>query len=434
MEELKHSKAAYSKVVASSIAGNFLEWFDFALYGYMAPYIGPHFFPLESKAASIISTFAVFSVGYIARPIGALVLGRLGDRVGRRTLLFLSIMILGLSSCLIGLLPSYQSIGLAAPVLLVLLRLAQGFSVGGEYTGSMTYTSEYSHRERRGLISSFSTTGTMLGILTASGTAWIALMAVGKEALADWGWRLPFLLGFVVAIFGAFLRKTIPETKEIHIQSKETADVGLWVSLKLYWRHILIIIGMVTGANVALYLGFFYVVEYHVTYGSHVQNLEIINTAGLALTIPTTVLGGWLSDRYGRKKISVIINAMILLVAIPSLYMLLDFNVLVPGVKVSPQMIFFIGLVLLAVPVGIVLGVQGAMVAEILPKHVRCTIFSVAYGLAMALFASTSPIVAQLLLGISTSPLLPGLYIVVWSVICLLSLKYCPETSGKEIN
>jgi MFS family permease len=200
------------QAITAGTVGNVMEWFDFALYGYMTPYIGPLFFPLDDRVASTIAAFAVFAIGYLARPLGALVLGRVGDRVGRRFMLVLSISIQGASSFAIGLLPTYASIGTAGPVLLVLLRLAQGFSVGGEYTGSMAYASEVSPHGRRGLLSSLATTGTMLGILLSGMAVWMVRSLIGSEALAAWGWRIPFLFGLVVMIFDLAIRTRIPET------------------------------------------------------------------------------------------------------------------------------------------------------------------------------------------------------------------------------
>ncbi len=433
-KNLQHSKGVYGKVISSSIAGNLLEWFDFALYGYMAPFIAPKFFPNESKLAATLSVFAVFAVGYFARPVGALVLGRVGDKIGRRTLLFISIMILGLSSCAIGLLPTFETIGVFAPVLLVILRLAQGFSVGGEYTGSMTYTSEFSMRKMRGFISSFSTTGTMLGILLASGAAWSTRMILGDAVLADWGWRIPFLFGIIVAFFGAMIRRSIPETKDIHSECYvSTGEKTVLVVLKKYWKDIVKIIGIVTGANVALYIVFVYAVDFSIDrLGS--SNVEIMNSIGLAITIPTTVIGGWLSDKYGRKKISLITNLFIIIISIPVLYMCLFFDSTFMDANIGYQYIFLAGQILMAIPIGLVLGVQGAMVAELLPKDVRCTVFSVAYSLAMALFASTSPMVAAWMLHLTNDAILPALYIMLWVVIAVICIVRSPETVGKEIN
>jgi MHS family proline/betaine transporter-like MFS transporter len=429
-----HSIGTYSKVITSSIVGNLLEWFDFALYGYMAPFIAPKFFPNESKLAATLSVFAVFAVGYLARPIGALVLGRVGDKIGRRALLYISIMILGLSSCAIGLLPTYETIGVFAPILLVLLRLAQGFSVGGEYTGSMTYTSEFSMRKMRGFISSFATTGTMLGILLASGAAWGTRMVLGDEVLADWGWRVPFLFGIIVAFFGVMIRRHIPETKDIHSESYvSTSEKSILIVLKKYWKEMAKIICIVTGANVALYIVFVYAVDFSISrLGS--SNVEIMNSIGLAITIPTTILGGWLSDKYGRRKISIITNGIIILLAIPVLYMCLFFDSGFLNLNIGFQYIFLTGQVLMAIPIGLVLGVQGAMVAELLPKDVRCTVFSVAYSLAMALFAGTSPMVAAWMIHLTNNALLPALYIIFWVFLAVVSVVRSPETVGKEIN
>src|SRR5215468_11029440 len=202
------------RTALAGLIGNVLEWFDFAVYGYFASAIGSQFFPHSSPAVQELLTFSVFAVGFGARPIGSLVLGAVGDRIGRRALLTLSITLMGGATLLIGLLPGYASIGMAAPVLLVTLRLIQGFSLGGEFTGSMVYTTELASPVWRGLLSSSTAAGTTLGFLLGSTTAWIVSLALPKSEVADWGWRIPFIASIALVITGWFLRRGIRETEE----------------------------------------------------------------------------------------------------------------------------------------------------------------------------------------------------------------------------
>jgi len=411
--------------------GNVLEWFDFAVYGYMAPYIGPLFFPSHDPVASTIAAFAVFAVGYLARPLGALVLGWVGDRVGRRNMLVISITILGVSSCGIGLLPTHQSVGNSAPVLLVLMRLAQGFSVGGEYTGSMAYATEVPPHGHRGLLSSLATTGTMIGILLSSMAVWLVRSGVGHDALAAWGWRIPFFVGFVVMVFGVVIRTRIPET--LHQERfRGEREIHAVSALRKHWRELVQAIGIVTGANVVLYLIFVFVVNIAAQDGA--SHIEEMNTIGLAVTIPATVLGGWLSDRFGRKRVSFLTNLAMAVLAVPAFSLSVWFAPWPGGPSLGPTAAFLVGQLLMAVPMGLVFGVQGVMIAEMLPKEVRCTVFSVAYSLAMGLFAGTAPMVAEWMLKWENWQLGPAFYMVGWLTLALWFISQRQETAYTTLD
>lgn len=418
------------RAIMASTVGNVLEWFDFAVYGYMAPYLGPLFFPARDPVASTIAAFAVFAVGYLARPLGAAFLGRLGDRVGRRTLLVLSIAILGGSSCAIGLLPTSETIGSLAAVLLVLMRLAQGFSVGGEYTGSVAYSTEVASQGRRGFLSSLATTGTMMGILLSSGAVWLVRALVGPEALAAWGWRVPFLLGSVIMVFGILLRRKIPETQ--HEEGLQRArGVGLWTVLRGHWRELAQVIGLVTGANIVLYVLFVFATDAATQAGE--LHVEAMNTIGLAVTVPATALGGWLSDRWGRKRVSLATNLLMAILVVPAFSLCVWAAPWPGGPALGEAAAFLLGQLLMAVPMGMVFGVQGVMASEMLPREVRCTVFSVGYSLAMGLFAGTSPMVAEWMLKKAHWPLGPALYIALWLGLALWVVSRRRETAHDEL-
>jgi MFS transporter, MHS family, proline/betaine transporter len=428
---LQLRSSALGQAITASTLGNVLEWFDFALYAYMAPYIGPLFFPSHDPVASTMAAFAVFAIGYLARPLGALVLGWVGDRVGRRTMLVISITILGASSCAIGLLPTYETIGNLAPVLLVLMRLAQGFSVGGEYTGSMAYASEVSPHGHRGLLSSLATTGTMVGILLSSMAVWIVRSVVGDDELASWGWRIPFFVGLVVMIFGVVIRTRIPETLQGDEDPVEGKNHAL-AALRNHWVELIQAIGIVTGANVVLYLIFMFVL--HAAAEAGATHVEEMNTVGLAVTIPATVLGGWLSDRFGRKRVSFVTNLAMLVLAVPAFSLSVWFAPWPGGPSPGPTAAFMAGQLLMAVPMGLVFGVQGIMISEMLPREVRCTVFSIAYSLAMGLFAGTAPMVAEWMLKRENWRLGPALYMAAWLALALWFISRRRETAYTALD
>src|SRR5262249_45189907 len=199
------------RTALAGLIGNVLEWFDFAVYGYFATDIGRQFFPRSSAPAQQLLAFAVFGLGFIARPIGGLVLGVIGDRVGRRTLLTISIALMGAATLAIGLLPTYNQIGIAAPVLLVSLRLLQGFSVGAEFTGSMVYTTELSAPQRRGILGSSTAVGTTFGFILGSASAWLVNVTLGPSQTVAWEWRIPFVGSVLLCAAGWFLRRGLHE-------------------------------------------------------------------------------------------------------------------------------------------------------------------------------------------------------------------------------
>jgi MHS family proline/betaine transporter-like MFS transporter len=190
------------RTALAGLIGNVLEWFDFAVYGYFASNIGQQFFTQSSHTAQQFLTFGTFALGFLARPVGSLVLGRVGDRIGRRALLTFSILLMGGATLTLGLLPTYAQIGVAAPLLLVLMRLIQGFSLGGEFTGSMVYTTEGSSPLMRGLVSSSTAAGTTIGFILGSGTAWAVNASLGADQVNTWGWRIPFVGSVVFLIAG----------------------------------------------------------------------------------------------------------------------------------------------------------------------------------------------------------------------------------------
>src|SRR5688572_6730688 len=247
------------RTALAGLIGNVMEWFDFAVYGYFASVIGAQFFPLSSPATQLLLTFAVFGVGFLGRPIGSLVLGVVGDRIGRRALLVLSIALMGGATLLIGLLPTYESIGVAAPILLVVLRLLQGFSVGGEFTGSMVYTTELAPSHTRGLISSATAVGTTLGFILGSASAWLIHRSLTPEEVSAWGWRIPFIASVVFVVVGVLLRRGLSETAQ-GVQAAAQRP-PLIASLLSDWRPMLQTFGIVAMTNASYYLAFTYTVD-----------------------------------------------------------------------------------------------------------------------------------------------------------------------------
>jgi len=411
------------RTALAGLIGNVLEWFDFAVYGYFASDIGHQFFPRSSPAAQQLLAFAVFALGFCARPIGSLVLGVVGDRIGRRALLTLSIALMGGATLLIGLLPTYSQIGVAAPLLLVLMRVIQGFSLGGEFTGSMVYTTELASPALRGLISSSTAAGTTLGFILGSASAWLVTASLGAQQASEWGWRIPFIASVSLCVLGWLLRRGIHESAE----GMKAAQIRppLLASIIADWRPIVQTFGIVAMTNAAYYLTFTYAVERrkHLT-GEGGEVFLLANTASLFVVLFSKPLGGWLSDKVGRRRLMIAIT----IVTTALIYVAL--RAMLYG---SPR-VFMGGQLLMAVPLGMALGLQGAMLVEIFPLRTRVTSMSLAYSVTLALAGGTAPLVAAWLIDTFGQPLAPAYYIMLYGVIGLALMLPMGETNHRRLD
>jgi MHS family proline/betaine transporter-like MFS transporter len=410
------------RTALAGLIGNLLEWFDFAVYGYFAADIGRQFFPQSSPSAQQLLAFAVFAIGFFARPAGGLALGIIGDRIGRRALLTLSIALMGGSTLLLGLLPTYQQIGLAAPLLLVTMRLIQGFSVGGEFTGSMVYTTESASPMERGLISSSTAAGVTLGFILGSLSAWLVNTLLGRDQAASWGWRIPFLSSVALCVLGWFLRRGLHETDQG--LKAVAARPALVRSLLADWLPMLRTFGVVATTNAAYYLTFTYVVERRKNLHNRGSDFLLANTLSLIVVLFAKPLGGWLSDRMGRRKLMLILTMATMVLIYPALRLML-FG--------APRQ-FMLGQLLLAVPLGMALGLQGAMAVELFPLRTRVTSMSFAYSVTLALAGGTAPLVSAWLIERFAWPLAPAYYVMLHGAIGLALLWPMQETNTQTLS
>ena len=246
------TSAQIRKVIAAGMIGNVLEWYDFAIYGYFASAIGRQFFPHEDPVAQLLSAFGVFALGYLMRPVGGALVGHIGDRFGRRGALTFSVTAMAIPTFLIGVLPGYSTLGLLAPALLILLRMVQGLSVGGEYTSSMVFLVEHAPEGRRGLMGALAASGAGVGTLLGSAMGAGFAASMSASALEVWGWRIPFLLGLLVGIAGYFLRRHVLDTMPM----KPRKRVPIVETLQDHWRIVLGFAGLSIFNAVGFYVGF----------------------------------------------------------------------------------------------------------------------------------------------------------------------------------
>ena len=411
------------RTALAGLIGNVLEWFDFAVYGYFASDIGKQFFPQSDRVAQQLLAFAVFGLGFLARPVGGLILGLVGDRIGRRALLTLSIALMGGATLLLGLLPTYAQIGVAAPLLLVMMRLIQGFSLGGEFTGSMVYTTEKAAPLMRGLISSSTAAGTTLGFILGSGSAWLVNSLMSPAEVSTWGWRIPFVGSILFCVAGYLLRRGISETAE----GLKAAAIRppLLPSLISDWLPILQTFGIVGMTNAAYYLTFTYAVERRKSLtGEGGEAYLLANTLSLIVVLISKPLGGWVSDRVGRRRLMLVLT----FTTMSLVYMALR------GMLYGSPDQFTLAQIMLAVPLGMALGLQGAMVVEIFPLRTRVTSMSFAYSVTLALAGGTAPLVSTWLIERMNQPLAPAYYIIAYGAIGLGLMFPMKETNQRSLD
>ncbi len=411
------------RTALAGLIGNVLEWFDFAVYGYFASDIGNQFFPQSSPAAQQLLAFGVFALGFVARPVGSLVLGTVGDRMGRRALLTVSIALMGGATVVIGFLPTYAQIGAAAPLLLMLMRIIQGFSLGGEFTGSMVYTTEQASPALRGLISSSTAAGTTIGFILGSASAWIVNALLTTAQVQSWGWRVPFIASISLCVIGYFLRRGISETAE-GLKAAEMRP-PLIASVIADRLPILRTFGIVAMTNAAYYLTFTYAVERRKTImGEGGEAFLLATVLTLFVVLFSKPLGGWLSDYVGRRRLMMTLTVLTMAL----IYFALRFMMF------GTPWQFTLGQTMMAIPLGMALGLQGAMVVEIFPLRTRVTSMSFAYSITLALAGGTAPLVSSWLIQSTGNALAPAYYIMLYGLIGLALMWPMSETNALPLD
>ncbi|MEV0702384.1 MFS transporter [Saccharopolyspora sp. NPDC050389] len=417
------------RILAACASGNFVEWLDFSLYGFSATVIAQTFFPADSGVVALLGTFAIYGVAFVARPAGGIVFSRIGDRLGRRAALSASIVMMGLATVAIGLLPSYETAGIGAPILLLVCRLAQGFSAGGEYTGAATFTLEHAPPGRRALwttfVHSFSLAGTLAGILVI-----LLFRFAAPEAYSSGGWRWTFVAVGLLAGFGLYLRLRLDETPVYReLRADGTARIRpLKDVVRQHARQMVVLFAYYAYVGVLTYL----ITGYMPTYLTKVVGFE--STTALVLQAAVVVFQICLflvlarlidSGRAPRRRLVIIGSASGVVLAVPA-FLLITTGTVWAG---------FLGMSLLSVP--IILTTSGAMLIamEMLPTDARFTGVALPYNLAYALFAGTAPLVSELLVTATGNSIMPAVYATSIAVVALPVLFFgMPETKDFHLG
>ncbi|MFJ4210879.1 MFS transporter [Paenarthrobacter sp. NPDC089675] len=390
-------------MVSSAAVGQFVEWYDFVIYAYSATVLAKLFFPTDDPVAGLLSTFAVYAVGFVMRPIGGILFGHHGDKKGRRNVLSAVILIMGLATVGIGLLPTYSTIGLAAPVLLVTCRLVQGLSAGAEAMGSNALVAEHAPASRRGFFVGLSYTFANLPAIFAALLILGLTSTLGSAAYGDWGWRIPFLIGGLISFFGLYIRRQVDESPEFEEASnQDDIQKAPAVSVLRYHRKALLFTFVVAALAG---LGFYTLTGYFVTFLTTTVKLSsndalLSNSIAVLIAAVATPLAGAWSDRLGRGRVLIVGAILSAVVAIPA-YMLAGAGTLGGAI---------LGQGLLAAALGIFFGPVGIAYLERFPAHVRFSGSALGYNLAYIVFGGTAPLVATWLVATSGNLLSPAIY------------------------
>lgn len=414
--------AAVRKAVVGASIGNAVEWFDFAIYGFLATYIAANFFPSGDDTAALLNTFAIFAAAFFARPLGGFVFGPLGDRIGRQRVLAIVILLMSAATLAIGLLPTYQAIGVAAPLLLLFFRCLQGFSAGGEYGGGAVYLAEYASPERRGFTVTFMAWSGVVGFLLGSITVTLLQAGLPEAAMNSYGWRIPFLIAAPLGLVGLYIRLRLDDTPEFTelSRSDDVAAKPLREAITTSWRSILQVIGLFLIFNVGYYVVFTFLPTYLIKTLNYSKtasftSITLASLVALVLILPLAAL----SDRVGRRPMLIAGSALFVVFAYP-LFLLANSGSLAAAITAH---------CLLAAIESVYISTAVTAGVELFVTRVRYSGFSVGYNVAVAGFGGTTPYVVTWLTG-ETGVMAPAFYLMGAAALSLLTVLGLRETAG----
>ena len=419
----KPDQAATKRAVTAAAVGNVLEWYDFAVYGYVATLIAKNFFPAGNDTTALLSTFLTFGLGFLARPLGGIVIGRLGDTHGRKYALLVTIFMMAAGTTVIGLLPTYASIGFMAPLLLLVARLLQGFSAGGEWGGSTAYMAEWSTTGKRGWHTSFQQFSVVMGLMLGSGIAALLNTILSPADMESWGWRVPFLLGAILGPVGLYMRRNLEETPAYENLKATPAPAddgpsGFALAAKAF------------GFTVIWTVSFYIFLAWMPTFAqtqlkfSRAESLWAGTIASLVLMICIPLMGA-LSDRVGRKPLLLLCCLGFIIVPYPM------FTTMVGGISWTTLVLLSVGI---AVLISLFSGPGPAAIAEIFPTRSRSLWMTTGYALSVAIFGGFAPFIATWLIGATGSPISPVYYVIACAIISLAVIATLKETAFDDLR
>lgn len=418
-----------TRTTLAGMIGNVLEWYDFALFGFLAPLVSPLFFPAEDRLASLLATYGVFALGFLTRPVGGVLFGHMGDRLGRKKALEWSVLLMALPTTLLGLLPTYAQAGLLAPLMLTLLRMLQGLSVGGEFIDSISFLGEHAPAQRRGFFGSWATTSACLGNLLGSGTAAFAGIVLSPADLATWGWRMPFLCGILVGAVGFWLRRGVAESPQFQqaAAAGEVVRMPLLVALRRDGRAILTTAGLTLMLSVGYYLPWVWLPTWMSRILPHplpMSEALTVNTLAIAVLLGLGPVFGALSDRLGRRPVIVVGCAALTLLACP-LFLLLS-----RGTESADLH----GVLVIALFAAMVSGAAPAAYVELFPTETRYSGIALGYNGTQAVLGDTTPFIATWLIDVTGHLRAPAFYFLAAAALCGVAAFRMTERSGQPLE
>ena len=419
-------RTSLRQVVTASLIGSVIEWYDFFIYGTAAALIfGQLFFPGSDPLIGTLYAFGTYAVGFIARPIGGVFCGHYGDKIGRKSMLVMTLLVMGVATALVGLLPTYESIGILAPILLVILRLLQGFAVGGEWGGATLMTVEYAPPGRRGFYGSWPGMGIPAGLVVAT-AVFTAFSSLPQEQFLSWGWRVPFLVSIVLVAVGLFVRLRILETPAFRQMQESGGGSQLPVVdvFRNHWKSLL----LTMGAFFLLNGGFYVVVTFMLAYGTQtlgVDNSTMLTGVLIAGTVQIFAIGLFaaLSDRVGRRPVYLGGAIFLLLFSFPFFWM----------VNTAAPPLIWLAMSIAIVALGAMYGPSGAFFSELFDTNVRYSGASLGYQLASAIAGGFAPLIATALLSGYGYPAV-ALYMIVMALITITAVYLATETYQRDIS
>ncbi|WP_175816480.1 glycine betaine/L-proline transporter ProP [Burkholderia diffusa] len=423
--------AVLKRAVGAMAFGNAMEWFDFGVYSYIAVTLGKVFFPSSSPSAQLLATFGTFAAAFLVRPLGGMVFGPLGDRIGRQRVLAATMIMMAVGTFAIGLIPSYASIGILAPILLLVARLVQGFSTGGEYGGAATFIAEFSTDKRRGFMGSFLEFGTLIGYTLGAATVAILTATLSQEALLSWGWRVPFFIAGPLGLVGLYIRIKLEETpafkkeaeaREADERSRPKQSFG--TLLVEQWKPLLQCVGLVLIFNVTDYMALSYLPNYlsatlhfNETHGLFMVLLVMV------LMMPMTLYAGHLSDRLGRKPVMMFGCVGLLVLSVPALLL----------IRSGGMLSVFGGMMIYGTLLSTFTGVMPSALPALFPTRIRYGALAIGFNVSVSLFGGTTPLVTAWLVDRTGDLMMPAYYLMGASFIGIVSVLALRETARRPL-
>ncbi|MER6733728.1 glycine betaine/L-proline transporter ProP [Streptomyces puniciscabiei] len=420
--------ALVKRAVKAAALGNAMEWFDFGVYSYIAVTLGKVFFPSGNPTAQLLSTFGAFAAAFLVRPLGGMVFGPLGDRVGRQKVLALTMIMMAAGTFAIGLIPSYASIGVGAPLLLLAARLVQGFSTGGEYAGASTFIAEYAPDKKRGFFGSWLEFGTLAGYIGGAGLVTLMTALLSSHDLVAWGWRIPFLIAGPMGIIGLYLRMRLEETPAFaaEVEKAEAArpKVPLREMIAGQWKALLLCMGLVLVFNVTDYMLLSYMPSYLTSELKYDETHGLLVVLGvMALMMIVQPFAGALTDRIGRRPVIAAGCAGFLFLSVPALLLIRQGSLLAVGLGMGA-----LGLLLVCFTAA-----MPAALPALFPTRVRYGSLSIGFNVSVSLFGGTTPLVVTALIGVTGNMMMPAYYMMAAAVIGGFAVWRMSESAGRPL-